>query len=234
MAVYPLLFPKLKTLGYSSFRRPHFNTIVQQAASGRTVRAALQVLPLTEFETTFELLRDMTQNFAPDWQRNPYVELQEITQLFMSCYGQYGSFLWDCEHDNSRAQGFIGNGDGSTSTFVVQRAWGFGDSAFFEPVGAITRIDALYYNGALLDEGAVSATLSGNQVTFSPAPPGNTRITADFYFSYLCRWLDDMQEYEQWSHNLWTYKKCKFISIKQQTIPAQFLTDDLNAPLLAG
>ena len=69
----------------------------------------------------------------------------------MSTYGQFGTFLFESDEDNSRAQGFIASANGSTNTFLVQRAWGFGDNAFSEPVGAITRVDNLYYNGILQD-----------------------------------------------------------------------------------
>jgi hypothetical protein len=205
------LYPQLPTLSFSIHKMPTFATIVSTHVSGREVTSPQQAYPLWEYTLTYEVLRDQTQNQSI-WQPNaPFTELEQIAGLFLQCNGQYGWFYFDDFTDDSRASSYVAVADGITSVFTVSRA--FGPLGFSEPVGGINQLTAVYFNG--VSQSPSLYAVLGNQIVFNSAPSAGVVITADFTFWYLCRFLEDQQDYEQFYYNLWTLKTCKFRSVKQ-------------------
>lgn len=87
-------------------------------------------------------------------------------------------------------------------------------SATGSGTNAVNRDIAVYDNGTLLDKTAYSI-LAPNQLLFAVAPAAGHAITADFQFFFVCRFLDDQQDYENFANKLWQLQKCDFMSIIQ-------------------
>ena len=76
---------------------------------------------------------------------------------------------------------------------------------------ALTKGYALYLDGSLVSPSAFS--LSGaNQIVFGTAPTTGQTLTADFDFWFVCRFLDDSQDYENFMDKLWKLAKCDFVA----------------------
>lgn len=76
----------------------------------------------------------------------------------------------------------------------------------------ISRDIAVYDNGTLLNKTAYS--ISGpNYLLFSVAPAAGHLITADFWFYFNVRFLEDAHDYEQFMENLWQLGKCDLLSV---------------------
>lgn len=52
-----------------------------------------------------------------------------------------------------------------------------------------------------------------NRVTFTSAPTGNVYFSGQFFF--VCRFMDDQQDYEKFLNKLWDLNECNFRSVLQ-------------------
>jgi hypothetical protein len=205
------LFPDVP-FGFPVKKSPKFATIAQTAKhTSRMSRAAQQMLPFWEFELTFEVLRDQSWNGQPYQPMNGFTEFEKLCGLFLDTYGQWGLFYYDDPSDNSRAGQYLGTGDGRQVDFPVVRTWGYGPTAFVEPVGGVNAISKVYFDGVA--QGNFMFSWSGSVLTFNPPPPPGVTITADFSFFYLCRFTEDTQLYEQFYKGFWQMKSLKFRSV---------------------
>jgi uncharacterized protein (TIGR02217 family) len=212
---FPIPTPVFPTLrpGFSFKTKPIFATATLTTVSGVEIRSAQQAFPLWEFEMTYELLADRTQNTVVDPNLALYTELQQISGLFLVCRGQYGRFFFTNPTDNSRTGQVIQTGDGVTTSFRVIRSW----ANFSEPVGAVNVGEAInvYLDDVLQAPSSWEINSDLTHLVFDSAPSEGAVITMDFFFYYFCRWLEDIQDYEQFFQHLWEYKSCKFRSTKR-------------------
>ena len=86
--------------------------------SGREVRDALYENPIWQFELTFDGL----DSSASSYPGLGGASLQSLMGLFLSCQGQFGTFLYTDPSDNAVTAGAIAAGDGATTTFTFARA----------------------------------------------------------------------------------------------------------------
>ncbi len=191
------VFPTLPSLAWSSFKRPTFSTRISKRTSGREVRAANYIYPLYEFELTYEVLRAATA----------YQELQQLMGFFLARQGQFDSFLYLDPTDYLVASQVIGVGDGVTTSFPLIRDLG----GWVEPIGQAANTPTVTIGGTP----ATGWTIAGNLLTFGSAPALGAQIqVVNLEFYFVCRFLDDVHEYENWSSDLWLLKSCKFVSVK--------------------
>lgn len=191
------VFPTLPSLAWSSFKRPTFSTRVSKRTSGREVRAANYAYPLYEFELTYEVLRADAA----------YQELQQLMGFFLQRHGQFDSFLYQDPSDYLVSSQVIGVGDGTTTSFALIRDLG----GWIEPIGAAANTPVVTVGGSI----ATGWTIAGNLLNFTSPPAAGAQIlVTDLEFYFVCRFLDDVHEYENWSSNLWLLKSCKFVSVK--------------------
>lgn len=61
---------------------------------------------------------------------------------------------------------------------------------------------------------SVAARTGPGMLSFVTAPPSGVAITADFSFAYLCRFLDDQADFENFMSGLWKVSSLKFRSVK--------------------
>lgn len=218
MAVgFPSPTPILPTLnGFSVHKKPTYASMSATTVSGREITVANQAFPLWEFELTYEVLREQTQNQIIDANKAPHIELERISQFFLANSGQYGRFFYDDPTDNSRTGQMIGTGDGVTTVFRAYRTVGFGNFAFTEPVGGIRVATAFYLDGIpqILSAWEVTEDLSSIRCINGLIPPPGVVASLDFSYYYFCRFIEDIMDFDQFYHNLWALRSFKFRSVK--------------------
>jgi hypothetical protein len=123
----PPIFPPLAGQGWSVHKKPTFSTIVASHVSGREVRDALYVNPIWQFELTFNGL-DAT--LSGQYGGLGASSLQSLMGLYLQCQGQYAAFLYYDASDYAVSAQPFGTGDGTTTTFQLQRTLG----GFSEPI----------------------------------------------------------------------------------------------------
>jgi Conserved hypothetical protein 2217 (DUF2460) len=222
------VFPASAPVSFPVHKKPTFGEWQHRSVTGKQYQTARQVYPNWEFDLTFEVLREQTQNIALYVPNTPFVELEAVSQLFLSCYGKYGEFYFNDLEDNSRLGQFVGVGNAVQTKFRIYRTWGLSPLDRLEPVGGVNLGATInvYYNSLappVTDTWIVTNEPTGSFITFA-LPPGHTDgghlfpwapvITMDFSFYYRCRFKEDEQQYEQFLYNLHTLKKCSFVSVK--------------------
>ena len=198
-----LSWPVLPGQAWSVHKRPIFSTIVAPHVSGREVRVQNWQFPLWEFEASFDAL-------ASDSASNPGLgaqSMQAVMGLFLQCQGQFATFLYVDPTDKAVNSQAIGVGDGVTTNFTLGRTLG----GFFEPCSWVTGVTPLL-NGLIQASGFT--LLTPNILSFSTAPAIGVVLTATINYAYLCRFLSDTQDFEQFMQNLWTVKSVKFRSVR--------------------
>lgn len=202
----PLVFPQLAGQGWSVHKKPSFSTRIAEHISGREVRTSLYSGTLYEYEVTYDALISDGQSSGPLAAAGAN-SLQTLLGFYLACQGQFGTFLYDDPTDGSVTAQPIGTGDGATVVFAFQRTLG----GFTEPVSYVTNIGAVYVNGIAQTVYTASAP---NTITFATAPVAGATITADFSYAFLCRFLDDQQDFENIMNGLWTVSSLKFRSVR--------------------
>ena len=69
-------------------------------------------------------------------------------------------------------------------------------------------------NGVYVDPSAYSVNPLTGVITFTTAPALNVVLRWSGWFAFICRFLDDSQDFEQFMQNLWTIKSVKFQSVR--------------------
>jgi hypothetical protein len=197
-------FPVLPGLGWSVHKRPTFSTRVANHVSGREVRAALYAATLYEFELTFDGLDS----------NGVYVglsanSLQILMGFYLSVQGQFGTFLYADPSDDVVTGQLLGQGDGATTSFICLRTLG----GFAEPVSWVSAVANVYLGGVAQASSTWSLS-APNMLTFAQAPAAGVQISADFSYAFVCRFLDDTEDFEEFTSGLWQVKSLKFRSVK--------------------
>ncbi|WP_457105906.1 DUF2460 domain-containing protein [Methylobacterium sp. P5_C11] len=133
--------------------------------------------------------------------------LQALLGLFLRCQGRFGTFLYTDPTDGTVAAGAVGIGDGATRVFPALRTLG----GFSEPIGWVTALRAVTVDGVPADGWSLAAP---NRIVLPAAPAAGAVIGADFDFAYLCRFLDDIQDFENVMAGLWKAEGVKFRSVR--------------------
>lgn len=200
----PALFPTLAGQGWSVHRRPTFSTRVAAHVSGREVRAPLFAQTLYEFELTVD---GLSASADPALAGLGIASLQALAGFYMACRGRLIPFLYIDPSDNRVSDQTIGVGDGTTTSFVLQRSIG----AYLEPAPWVTAVSAASVGGAAQSGYGLAAP---NLLTFAAPPPAGARVAASFTYGYLCRFLDDQQDFENIAKDLWRVRSLRFRSVR--------------------
>jgi hypothetical protein len=123
-----LLFPQLAGLDIKINRTPLYNTIVNEALSGREYKHTWWTYPRTRYALDFNVLRTDSSLAAraQEW--------QAAVGFFMRHIGQGDSFLFADPDDNVVSDHGFAAGDGSTTAFQLQRTL---KGAFTDAAGAV-------------------------------------------------------------------------------------------------
>ena len=199
----PPTFPLLPGQGWSVFKRPTFSTRVATHVSGREVRSPLYTQTLYEFELTFDALSSAAATYPGAGAQS----LQTLLGFVLQCTGQYGTFVFIDPTDDTAVTQPLGQGDGVTNAFTLTRSIG----GFAEPASWVTSIAAVYIDGAAASGWSLAPP---NILSFAGPPVAGALLTADFSYGFLCRLVDDQQEFENIMNSLWQLKSLKFRSVK--------------------
>jgi uncharacterized protein (TIGR02217 family) len=203
-----LVFPALPGLAWSVTKAPTFQTRIQRAVSGRELRALDYPYPLWQFTLVFAFLRDSpTAGFD---------ELRTLMGFYLTCQGAYGTFLFQDPSDYQAVAQYIGTGDSSLGVFQLQRTLGTAlpSGGFVEPIVAPNLVTAVYFDGIVQSSSSYSVDPDTGLLTFGTPPATGLVITADFTYSFRCRFVDDSCDFENFMYRLWQLKKLAFISVR--------------------
>ncbi|QAY96712.1 hypothetical protein CWB41_14030 [Methylovirgula ligni] len=200
----PPSFPALPGQTWSVHKRPTFSTRVAAHVSGREVRAALYAQALYEFELTYSGLDSAGADNG--LQAN---SLQALMGLYLAVQGQFGTFIYTDPTDNSVESQPVGQGDGSTTDFTLVRTLG-GTSEIISWCGAIS---AVFLNGVSVSPSAYSL-VAPNTLSFTSPPTTGQLIEASFTYGFICRFIDDQEDFENFMSGLWSVDSLKFRSVK--------------------
>lgn len=195
------VFPALAGLTPKQPRRPMFKTRVQQAVSGRELRASFQQYPIYQFGLGFDVLRDGIGE----------TELDTLCGFFLARQGSFDSFLYTDPADNTVTDMPFGTGTGIATVFQLSRAFGAGGFTFSEPVQNLNAVTAIKKNGVTLTLTTDYTIDATGLVSFVVAPPGGHTLTWSGSFYYRCRFLADVADFESFLKDLWELRKIEFI-----------------------
>lgn len=198
----PDVFPQLPGQAFVVERGSNFSTGVRQAASGREIRTAFYSAPLYNWKIKLNVLRATPA-------------LPEVAQLigfFNSRRGKYGCFFYLDPLDNVVANEPFGTGDGTTTTFQLQRRAGL-PSIYTapEPVYACWQTPTVTVNGV-----ATTAFSIGpwGQLTFDAAPAAGAALAWSGQYLFVCRFDQDNLPLGQLYAELWNQQGLPFVSLR--------------------
>lgn len=195
------IFPSLVGLSFPVKRAPQFNTIVQQAASGREVRAALRTYALWDWELCFDYLSSAAA--IADW--------QNLLGFYLQRQGSYDAFLFNDTDDNTVTGQFVGTGDGTTVAFQLIRTLG----GALDLVTDLNGAPVIKNNGSIVSSGNYTVGMnSSGIVTFNTAPLAGHAITWTGSYYWRVRFKEDSNQYEKFANQFWENKSISFVTAR--------------------
>ncbi len=198
----PPTFPQLPGQGWSVHKRPSFSTRVASHVSGREVRSALYAATLYEFELTFDGLAA-----GGGFGGLGAGSLQRLLGFVLACQGQLTPFLYVDPSDCFVTAQPVATGDGVATSFALVRTLG----GVTEPVGWATGLANVTVNGAASSGWSLVAPAT---LSFATAPAAGAAVVVDVDYAFLCRFLDDSQDFENVMSGLWQVRSLKFRSVR--------------------
>jgi uncharacterized protein (TIGR02217 family) len=194
-------FPAIATVGWSVHVKPKFATDIADHVSGRSTRRARFANALFDVELTYEVLRSAAA----------YRELQAIAGFFEEMGGQATPFWFAPSGALGAATGqAIGAGDGATTAFALVQSIG----AATLPVAGTSGVSAVYLNGVAQVSGWTVSSGYAPIVTFATAPTAGQAVTADFGVLWLCRFADDVQDFEEFVAQLFALRTLRLSTVR--------------------
>jgi hypothetical protein len=193
-------FPNLTTLGWSVHIKPKFSNLIAQHVSGRETRTQQFANPYFDIELTYDVLR-------PD---ATHAELQAIAGFFAQASGQDEPF-WVAPPGLSAVTGqVIGTGDGLTMVFPLVASIG----SYTGPVYGTSTVAAIYLNGVAQQSGWTVSAGYLPAIAFTSAPAIGAAVTADFGILWLCRFAEDVQDFEEFMTMLWALRTVRLMTVR--------------------
>lgn len=208
------IFPALPGLGWSVSKTPRFATRIQQAVSGRELRALDQPNPIWTWTLTYSMLRDRNDTRGAGLGAG-YDELRTLMGFFLQQQGAFQPFLFDDPTDDRASAQAIGTGDGSATSFQLVRTMGAAlpGGGFAEPITAPNAVAAIYFDGIRQSPAGYSVDPETGLVGFNSPPPAGQLVTADFTYYFRVRFADDTADFENFLYQLWSLKRIRLQSI---------------------
>jgi hypothetical protein len=193
-------FPSLMTLGWSVNINAKFDTLLAQHVSGRETRTQQFANPYFDIELTYEVLRSA----------GTLAELQAIAGFFEQMSGQDEPFWVSAPGLSAVAGQQIGIGDGTTTVFPLVASIG----SYSGPVYGTSGVSAAYLNGVLQPSGWSVSSGYLPAITFTSPPGVGVAITGDFGILWLCRFAEDVQDFEEFMTMLWTLRTARLMTVR--------------------
>jgi len=213
-----LVFPDLPGLQMAVTRTAIHKTSIQEASSGKELRAARWSFPRYRYELNFEALRSTAA----------LPELQTLFGFLARHLGSFDSFLFTDPEDNAVAAMPFGVGTGSILQFQLQRSmvpsgslpapalrafWpASGDG--YEPVFELNGAPQIWVDGVLKTAGTEYSISSTGLATFTAAPASGKVLTWTGSYYRRVRLASDEQEAERIVYQIWEAKGLELITVK--------------------
>jgi uncharacterized protein (TIGR02217 family) len=191
------VLPALVGLNYPVIKTPQWSTKVQTTVSGKETRLNLWSYPIWKYTLGYDVLRSDSVN----------LELQQLIAFYNARSGSYDDWLFNDPDDNTVTNQSFGTGDGTTTAFQLQRAYG----GYVEPVRGINAISSVKVNGTTTAAYSVSAT---GLLTFTTAPAASAALTWSGTYYWRVRFMDDQIDVNKFANQFWELKALKFTSCK--------------------
>jgi len=201
-------FPALKGLAWPVLRAPLQSTLKHEAISGKQTRLQLYTYGRYKYGLSFSYLGSGAAN--QDWQL--------LTSFFQLVAGSALPFHFTDVNDNAVAGQLLGTGDGTTRAFNFARTL----SLITEPIQDVVQSSVTVRVATVAQSPSIYTFLTdpnwgcayGIEFNAGHAPAASAPVTADFSYSWLCRFDDDSAEFSQFMANFWELKKLGFTSEK--------------------
>ena len=193
-------FPALSTIGWSARVKPKFSTLLAPHVSGRESRAAQRAAATYDIELTYEILRSAAA----------HEELQTIAGFFAEMSGAATPF-WVAPPGLSALTGqALGTGNGSAMTFPLVRSVG----GATETVQGTSGVATVYLNGVPQSSGWIVSSGYAPAIVFSTAPGAGVAVAADFGLLWLCRFSEDVQDFEEFMTMLFELRTLRLTTVR--------------------
>jgi hypothetical protein len=208
----PALYPTLPGLGYSVIKRPRFYGGIGKSATGREVRVAYAVNPTWEWDLTYDYLPDQQTDSSATAS-----DLKELIGFFLSQTGTLQAFRFLDPDDNQVSGQLIGETDGVTTAWVLQRSFGGSSGVGTEPIGWLNTDLAfnVYLDGALQDPASYDRLLTAGvfqQIRFHATPAAGKVISVDMHYYFSVRFSADTYDFEKFMDKLWSTQTITLVS----------------------
>jgi uncharacterized protein (TIGR02217 family) len=195
------VFPSLPGIMFPVKRIPTWDTVKQDALSGKRVRSQNYSNPVWHWEVGFDFLRSASA----------YQEFQQLADFVNAAMGGTGLFLYNEPTDNTATAQQFAIADGSSANYQLVRSLYPGGLASPEPVFFPNVITDVKVNS--VGTGAYTVSPYG-QVVFNTPPNAGNVLTWDGTFYWGCRFDDDQFEFSNFMLNLFDLRSLKFSSEK--------------------
>lgn len=206
-----LVFPTLAGQGWDIERTPMWQNTRQKAYSGAETTIAYWSYPKYSWAFGFNVLRQGTFGMPA----TAYTEFAQLFGFFNQLFGDWDSFLYTDNTDNSVTDQTIATGDGVTTAFQLVSAFG----SFVQPIFAPNVVTNVKVNGVAKTPGVdYNVSVWGDTVpgviTFVSAPANTAVITSTFSYYFPCRFDDPSMTFKNFLSGLFSTDGAKFSSIK--------------------
>ncbi len=199
----PPEFPTLAlgpALAWSVHIKPQFKTEIGQHVSGRETRTQRFAHPYFDIDLTYDLLR---ANAA-------HLELQAIAGFFEQASGEAAPFWVEAPGLSAVTGQSIGVGDGSQTVFPLVASIG----SYIGPVYGTSGVAAVYLDAVAQPSGWSVSNGYLPALAFTSAPGAGVTISADFRVLWLCRFAEDVQDFEEFMSMLWTLQTVRLVTVR--------------------
>jgi hypothetical protein len=216
---FPLItLPQGLTWSYT--KSPKFTTTQQVPQSGRhPASATLQESTIFDLTLEWDYLAVNGQTTANDFEylKSFYEAMRGSFGWFLFDPSQYDLESLDLTQDYTQlANGFCGQGDGTTTVFPMWRSSAVlsgGSVTLLEQIQNVTLLTGVYLNGTLQAGSAYSHTNLPGVITFHTAPASGVNIAWAGTYSYLVHFSDDTADFDEFIYQLWRLKTLKLETI---------------------
>jgi uncharacterized protein (TIGR02217 family) len=208
-----VIFPVSPNMSYSIVKRPNWSTLIKKSSSGKEQRASYYSTPIWEFEFPYGSIIGS--------------DIDVLIGFVNLLRGAWDTFYFKDPLNRVIGQ-VIGTGTGSSATFQLSRIWnywyteypsfpthlGYGDAGEdYSGTGygvPTWETPFLYFDGVLQTTGY---TISQTGLVTYTAPNG-VAVTIDWDFYYICRFKEDIQNFEYWVFNVWKIDSLVLTTVK--------------------
>lgn len=191
------VFPLLPGIAYPRPRAARWDTVKQDALSGKRTRYPLWTFPVYEYELTFSYLRSDANT----------AEWQALLGFINSVQGAAQLWAYSDPDDNSVSAQPFGSGDGVSTSFQLVRTIG----GFTEPVFLVKGSPVVKVAGVTVTPASISPY---GAVNFASPPAGGAALSWSGSYYWPCRFDEDLTSFSKFLVAIYELKSLKFSTEK--------------------